>query len=539
MREVITVQIGQCGNQLGLRFWDLALQEHTRHSRGYYDDAFSSFFRNITKDGQAIPLPVGNFGADRRVRVDKLRARAVCIDMEEGVLARATRSPLGGLFDANTFIRDNPGSGNNWSVGHWEHGPRHEDSIIDAIRSQVEACDSLQTFLVMHSLGGGTGSGLGTYTLGLLKEHFPDAFRFATVVVPSLASNDVVTAPYNTILSLDQLIRNADAVLPVDNDALAAIEARATAAATHPSNVGGSRSGGAVAVGALADATSGDDALRCVLGAEKVMRSLSFKPGAPAPGAGSGTQYVWRAGAPVERDRPSDSHRTDKSGSYDRMNNAVAAMLTSLTASVRFGGRANIDVNELTTNLVPFEGMSFLLPALAPLGLTRGQTMSSHRGDVDALFDEVLRPENQLLSVDIRKGTCLALGLLLRGDASFGIDDVTKNVARMRSKIQFPPWNTEAFKTGLCDVPPPGAPYSLLSLANSSAVVDVLAPHRARFAQLYRRSAHFHHYTGVDGFEEHMFDEAVATVDDVIDMYQTVHERGPKGECPYVFRPVL
>jgi hypothetical protein len=28
---------------------------------------------------------------------------------------------------------------------------------------QVEACDSLQGFMLLHSLGGGTGSGLGSY----------------------------------------------------------------------------------------------------------------------------------------------------------------------------------------------------------------------------------------------------------------------------------------------------------------------------------------------------------------------------------------
>ncbi len=42
-REIITVQVGQCGNQIGLRFWELALREHARHNpEGIYDDAFST-----------------------------------------------------------------------------------------------------------------------------------------------------------------------------------------------------------------------------------------------------------------------------------------------------------------------------------------------------------------------------------------------------------------------------------------------------------------------------------------------------------------
>ena len=49
-RELITIQVGQCGNQIGARFWDLALREHAKNNKGkVYDDALSSFFRNVDK----------------------------------------------------------------------------------------------------------------------------------------------------------------------------------------------------------------------------------------------------------------------------------------------------------------------------------------------------------------------------------------------------------------------------------------------------------------------------------------------------------
>lgn len=41
-RELITVQVGQCGNQIGCRFWEQALKEHALHNpEGIYDDALS------------------------------------------------------------------------------------------------------------------------------------------------------------------------------------------------------------------------------------------------------------------------------------------------------------------------------------------------------------------------------------------------------------------------------------------------------------------------------------------------------------------
>ena len=76
-REIITVQVGQCGNQLGLGFWDLALQEHSLYNKSFiYDEAMSSFFRNVDsrKNGQ-IDLASGT-------RINDLKARAIIVDME-------------------------------------------------------------------------------------------------------------------------------------------------------------------------------------------------------------------------------------------------------------------------------------------------------------------------------------------------------------------------------------------------------------------------------------------------------------------------
>ena len=76
---------------------------------------------------------------------------------------------LGGLFDAQQLLTDVSGSGNNWAHGHHLYGPQYRDSLLESIRRPVEACESLQSFLLLQSLGGGTGSGLGCYILNLLE----------------------------------------------------------------------------------------------------------------------------------------------------------------------------------------------------------------------------------------------------------------------------------------------------------------------------------------------------------------------------------
>jgi len=51
-RELITLQVGQCGNQIAMCFWDLALREHAKFTKdNNYNDALSSFFRNIDTRG--------------------------------------------------------------------------------------------------------------------------------------------------------------------------------------------------------------------------------------------------------------------------------------------------------------------------------------------------------------------------------------------------------------------------------------------------------------------------------------------------------
>ena len=39
------------------------------------------------------------------------------------------------------------------------------DSVLDVVRKEAEGCDCLQGFQLTHSLGGGTGSGMGTLLL--------------------------------------------------------------------------------------------------------------------------------------------------------------------------------------------------------------------------------------------------------------------------------------------------------------------------------------------------------------------------------------
>ena len=69
--------------------------------------------------------------------------------------------------------------------GHYTEGAELVDQVLDIVRNEAEACDSLQGFQLCHSLGGGTGSGMGTLLISKIKEEFPDRINNTYSVVPS------------------------------------------------------------------------------------------------------------------------------------------------------------------------------------------------------------------------------------------------------------------------------------------------------------------------------------------------------------------
>jgi tubulin gamma len=79
--------------------------------------------------------------------------------------------------------------------------------------------------MMLHSIAGGTGSGLGSYMLEKLNDRFPKKILQTYSVFPDTNSGDVVVHPYNSLLSMRRLTQNADSVVVLDNGALSRIAA--------------------------------------------------------------------------------------------------------------------------------------------------------------------------------------------------------------------------------------------------------------------------------------------------------------------------
>ncbi|GAB1609133.1 tubulin epsilon chain-like, partial [Argonauta hians] len=465
MTQSIIIQVGQCGNQIGRQFWDLALQEHARtNKKAIYNEAVSSFFRNIDSRTDS------SISCDANRKIHTLKARAVLVDMEEGVVSELLRSPLGELFDHRQLITDVSGSGNNWAVGYKSYGHHYREAILESVRHAAESCDCLQCFFIIHSMGGGTGAGVGTYILNLLSEEFPDVYRFVNALYPS-SDDDVVTSPYNSVLAMHQLTNYADCVLPIENQALVDIVSKIGRAV--PCENSGKRTYSSKAV-----PNTG------ICDSNPKLSKLKQKP-------------------------------------FDSMNNIVANLLLNMTSSSRFEGSLNIDLNELATNLVPYPRLHYLVASQTPLYALADVNIAPRR--LDQMFSDAFSKDHQMIKADPRYGLYLACALMVRGKVS--ISDMRRNIERLKTKLQFISWNKEGWKTGLCSVPPIGHPYSLLTLANNTCIRHTFSDLRDRFVKLYTRKAHLHHYTVVDGMELQDFQESLHSVEDLIRDYKELERQ--------------
>jgi tubulin beta len=87
------------------------------------------------------------------------------VDLEPGIADLMQSSRIGSVFRPDCFITGQTGAGNNWAKGYYTEGAELIEQVMDCVRHESERCDSLQGFQLTQSLGGGTGSGMGSLIL--------------------------------------------------------------------------------------------------------------------------------------------------------------------------------------------------------------------------------------------------------------------------------------------------------------------------------------------------------------------------------------
>lgn len=198
---------------------------------------------------------------------------------------------------------------------------------------------------------------------------------------------------------------------------------------------------------------------------------------------------------------------------FTNLNRLIAQVISSLTASLRFDGALNVDINEFQTNLVPYPRIHFMVTSYAPI--VSAEKAYHEQMTVQELTNSVFDPSNMMTKCDPRRGKYMACCLMYRGDVV--PKDVNSSIAAIKTKrtIQFVDWCPTGFKCGINYQPPTVVPGGDLAQvkravcmeANSTAIGDVMARMDRKFDLMYAKRAFVHWYVG-EGMEEGEFSEA-------------------------------
>jgi len=201
------------------------------------------------------------------------------------------------------------------------------------------------------------------------------------------------------------------------------------------------------------------------------------------------------------------------SPTYTNLNRLIAQIISSITASLRFDGALNVDLNEFQTNLVPYPRIHYPLATYAPL--VSAEKAYHETLAVDTITKACFEAENQMVKCDPKKGKYMAVCLLYRGDVV--PKDVNAAIAaiKVQKSIQFVDWCPTGFKVGINYQPPTVVPGGDLAkvhravccLSNTTAIMEAWARLDHKFDLMYAKRAFVHWFVG-EGMEEGEFSEA-------------------------------
>ena len=291
---------------------------------------------------------------------------------------------------------------NNYARGHYTVGKELIDQVLDKVRTVADNCSGLQGFLVFHSFGGGTGSGFGALLMERLSVDYGKKCKLEFCVYPAPQVATAVVEPYNSILTTHTTLEHSDCSFMVDNEAIYDI-CRRNLNIERPNY-------------------------------ENLNRLI-------AQGTSICQRTCLRAAA-----------------------NGARLVVSSITASLRFDGSLNVDLNEFQTNLVPYPRIHFPLVAYAPV--VSAAKASHEANSVSEISSSCFEPHNQMVKCDPRNGKYMATCLLYRGDVV--PKEVHGAVAHLKTKrtIQFVDWCPTGFKIGICYQPPQMVPNGDLAKVN-------------------------------------------------------------------------
>ncbi|KAH8832477.1 tubulin beta chain [Flagelloscypha sp. PMI_526] len=207
MGEIISLQLGQCGNSVGCNFWKSISNEHGLEATGTYSGQ---------NDLQLEKINVYFNELRRR----KYVPRTVFVDLNLETREYVVQSPYRRIFRPENVVVGPTNGQSIWAAGYYTDGFELSEPVLEVVRREAEKTDCLQGFQLTHNPGAATGGGLTSLLLWRLQEDYPSRVLSTFTITPGYEPEHVtVLRPYNFVLSMPALIDNCDVSFMIDNQA--------------------------------------------------------------------------------------------------------------------------------------------------------------------------------------------------------------------------------------------------------------------------------------------------------------------------------
>jgi tubulin alpha len=190
-REVVTLGIGQCGIQMGQEVWKLYCKEHYIGLNGRADEentsediAFTTFFLENSQ-GQFVP-------------------RNCFFDLEPSVCDQIQNTKMKYLFDPEKTVYAAEDGANVYARGKFIASKYIHPSMFLQLRKSAESCNSMNYIHLMHSTGGGTGTGYANKLCDDILDSLGFRNIMAFTVMPSSHYQTSPVEVTNTLLWMSE-----------------------------------------------------------------------------------------------------------------------------------------------------------------------------------------------------------------------------------------------------------------------------------------------------------------------------------------------
>ena len=203
-KEIITINVGGCGNNLGQHTLEQSCVEH-----GISKSAETEF---KTDCDHSLSTTFHEKSSGNYV------SRSLFVDLSpESACMIQNFYPYKDVINPTYILSGTSDGASNHARGHYTHGKELIDQVNNALRLMTEEADNVQGFIFQGSMSGGTGGGMGALILERVAVDYRKKPVHGFHTFLDKQKGHAPTQIYNTVWNIHWLMDHTDTSMIIDN----------------------------------------------------------------------------------------------------------------------------------------------------------------------------------------------------------------------------------------------------------------------------------------------------------------------------------